>query len=370
MRVRIIALLVCLIVACFSAAIAQDQTIITNGFTQIAEELCISDNYLFYFPDGMGWQVYSMMYWQPMWMDFADYPSLQDLKSRATASSNQCVLGRVFYGVQPLHVTVTLDLLSGDLTLRPGCSSEVLATNSAPAGYQAGQWPVDCRVVERLWQQWQSAQSDPDWQEWYGPYTNPFLSFNLQVADLNDKHIYEDNLIAEAIAWEEFVMSGGSALVDSEQSGGMSLMMQGDPCDTNEFQILDIQTDEHGWITVGWCAASNVVYQIQTAPEMLTNTAWVAQALYVGEGYASWADTNAPAFPYRFYRCRALPGNEDADSDGLSNMDEYLLGTNIDNPDTDSDGLPDGIDAEPLSYDRSSPIFTVTYPSDGTTIYP
>lgn len=33
---------------------------------------------------------------------------------------------------------------------------------------------------------------------------------------------------------------------------------------------------------------------------------------------------------------------EDADGDGLSNLDEYLLGTGIRNPDSDGDGLPDG----------------------------
>ncbi len=146
--------------------------------------------------------------------------------------------------------------------------------------------------------------------------------------------------------------------VSESEGGGMMLMLTGYPCDTNEFQILDIQSDEPGWVTVGWCAASNVVYQIQAAPEMLTNTAWEAQALYVGEGYASWTDTNAPAFNHRFYRCRALPGDEDADSDGLSNMAEFNLGTGIDNPDTDGDGIVDGDEAtygtNPLNPDSDN----------------
>jgi hypothetical protein len=148
---------------------------ISNGLPQIAEELCKDDGSLFYFPDGLGWQVYGIGYWQPMWIDFSEYPSLQKLKSDATSRSNQCVLGTPLYGVQPLHITVTLDLLSGDLVLSPGCSSEELSSVPASEGYQAGQWPANCRVVERLWEQWQTIQKDPDWTEWYGSDARPFL---------------------------------------------------------------------------------------------------------------------------------------------------------------------------------------------------
>jgi len=35
-------------------------------------------------------------------------------------------------------------------------------------------------------------------------------------------------------------------------------------------------------------------------------------------------------------------GDEDPDGDGLTNLEEYLLGTNPSNPDTDGDGMPDG----------------------------
>src|SRR5690606_26530366 len=38
----------------------------------------------------------------------------------------------------------------------------------------------------------------------------------------------------------------------------------------------------------------------------------------------------------------------DPDDDGLTNLQEYLAGTDPNNPDTDGDGLPDGTDANPL----------------------
>ena len=44
----------------------------------------------------------------------------------------------------------------------------------------------------------------------------------------------------------------------------------------------------------------------------------------------------------------ACDAGSDTDSDGLSDAQEYVLGTNPGNPDTDGDGIPDGIDPEPL----------------------
>ena len=45
----------------------------------------------------------------------------------------------------------------------------------------------------------------------------------------------------------------------------------------------------------------------------------------------------------------------DTDEDGLSDADETRLGTDINNPDSDSDGIPDGQDSEPLVADATAP---------------
>lgn len=51
----------------------------------------------------------------------------------------------------------------------------------------------------------------------------------------------------------------------------------------------------------------------------------------------------------------SLDGALDMDGDGLSNFDEFRFGTNINNADTDEDGLTDDIDNNPLLFDEDEP---------------
>ncbi|BDX05919.1 S8 family serine peptidase [Planctobacterium marinum] len=56
--------------------------------------------------------------------------------------------------------------------------------------------------------------------------------------------------------------------------------------------------------------------------------------------------------------------NEDLDNDGLTNLEEYLTGTLLDNPDSDSDGIIDGDDENPLIAVSSAAI-AHDYDGDG-----
>ena len=47
-------------------------------------------------------------------------------------------------------------------------------------------------------------------------------------------------------------------------------------------------------------------------------------------------------------------GNEDPDGDGLTNLEEQEVGTNPRNPDTDRDGVLDGVDSEPVGKDSDN----------------
>ena len=58
----------------------------------------------------------------------------------------------------------------------------------------------------------------------------------------------------------------------------------------------------------------------------------------------------------------------DLDGDGLTNREEFEMGTIPNNPDTDGDGLQDSVDKDPLSPDEAAPIVSITFPENGATL--
>ena len=74
-----------------------------------------------------------------------------------------------------------------------------------------------------------------------------------------------------------------------------------------------------------------------------------------------WEDANG------FNKFSAADAGLDADSDGVNNRDEYLLGTNPHNPDTDGDGISDGVErangSNPLLASSKPEFAGATWPS-------
>lgn len=60
--------------------------------------------------------------------------------------------------------------------------------------------------------------------------------------------------------------------------------------------------------------------------------------------------------------------NGDLDGDGLTNIEEFNRGTLPNNPDTDLDGIPDGIDGDPLHPEEAPPTVAVLVPGAGATL--
>lgn len=146
--------------------------------------------------------------------------------------------------------------------------------------------------------------------------------------------------------------------------------MGGAPCvitdDTAEFVILDMQQDTNGWMVITWESCSDHLYEVEATMELTTNTAWQVVATMIGsDGETLWKDAHASAYDAQFYRVHRLAFNDDADEDGLSNLDEFNLGTNLHCSDTDGDGMPDGWEAryglDPSVHDAAG-----DFDADGT----
>jgi Tol biopolymer transport system component len=73
-----------------------------------------------------------------------------------------------------------------------------------------------------------------------------------------------------------------------------------------------------------------------------TETAFVVQTAVVNQTAAVQQTANAQATIAANQTQAAIDGQQDSDGDGLTNQEETELGTNPNNPDTDSDGLFDG----------------------------
>ncbi len=111
-------------------------------------------------------------------------------------------------------------------------------------------------------------------------------------------------------------------------------------------------------VTLTWSASEATACVIDQGVDTGGATAGVAQAVPLVQ--TTWTLTcEGPAGPV-IATAEALPWPTDADGDGLSDLGEAMLGTDSANPDTDGDGIPDGLElrtdpADPDSDDDGIP---------------
>lgn len=110
----------------------------------------------------------------------------------------------------------------------------------------------------------------------WGPLEPPTLVLRVELADLiSEKPVWDKNLVAEIMAWEEAQANAKTApsKIDTPAGdSGMMMLMGADPCTiTNEaqpFVVLGIWPETNGWMTVAWESCSDHHYVVQAKAEM------------------------------------------------------------------------------------------------------
>ncbi len=193
---------------------------------------------------------------------------------------------------------------------------------------------------------------------------DPVVVLNVWLADVGDRPTFEKNRAEqEAVADERLANSVAEPQLfaredDGEGSGGMALMMMGggENCGlTNDVAVLDaafslyFNAESNLTARVEYWSCTNRLYRVRTSTNMVD---WATELTHVGvDGVSVWEDSEVTTRERRFYRATQYTFTGDTDGDGLTNWEEFdEHGTDLSNPDSDGDWLPDGWEVE-HSYD-------------------
>ncbi len=127
-----------------------------------------------------------------------------------------------------------------------------------------------------------------------------------------------------------------------------------------------LSVDQNGVVT-----GTNTVGRPQTGTIAVINEGNLATINFTSVGPSN--DFDSDGLPNDYEDLFGLnkftnDANLDSDNDGLTNIQEFNLGTIPNNPDTDGDGIPDGLDGNPLHPEESPPTVAILTPEDGDTL--
>ncbi len=178
-----------------------------------------------------------------------------------------------------------------------------------------------------------------------------FGLFSVQGADTNNNGMSD--------IYERIYGLPMSALGDEDGDGYSNLaeyLMGGNPRlngDLSHFLIST--TSSANFPVLSWRGAWGMRYQAQHSTEL---NSWVNDGVIYTAAGTTETHTLTDAvssFPKYFWRVQAL-GSVDRDGDGLNAWEEFALNTDPNLPDSDGDGVMDGLDFYPLDPSRSQPL--------------
>ena len=306
----------CLVVSAplwaFTTALAQD-LFVTNLDQLVAE--AYSGEHCIYFPFiPLPWRAYSLDGGQPWWIDCSQFDCADLLTSPTNLPS----------GVSVYPIVLTKNLLTGETTLQPDGSTNVVATVAAPSGYEPGVLPEDASA----WHWYQQLLDCPDCYGIEGVVPPPTVILEIFLANANDYATYaayQNNLdaMAEAqAATTASAMSLGSrfmAMDDEDDGGGDGGDGGSDPCSitnlTQPFFVTIITQSVNHATTITWQSCQFFRYLVWEASALSTNTQWLPVAYVWGSnsvGVTSWTDTattnnDGSTITQRFYRVQRFP---------------------------------------------------------------
>jgi alpha-tubulin suppressor-like RCC1 family protein len=290
-------------------ASAQDGLYVTN-LEQLAAE-AFSGEHCYYFPFlPLPWQAYSIDGGEPWWVDCTQIDCTNLLVSPTNLDS----------GVTAYGVVLAKNILTGDTTIQPAGSTDVVATVAPPSGYEPG-----ASSDASAWEFWQQLTNCPYCYGIEAPVPPPTLMLQALLADANDYATYaayESNLEAEAYQAAQAAtvsMVGGFSPMD-DGDGGDGDDGGDDPCTlTNLLQVFSVTniTQTANGISITFQSCQFFRYLIWEANVLTTDTQWLPVAYVWGQtnhSWTTWIDTattdgDGNTVTARFYRVQRLLGS-------------------------------------------------------------
>jgi alpha-tubulin suppressor-like RCC1 family protein len=299
---------VCLALAALLCAlpVAHAQDLYVTNLDQLVAEAYSTDHSVYLPFQPWDWRAYSLDGGEPWWLDCSQVSCDALFQNPVQLSA----------GVPAYTVVLIQNVLTGETTIQPDGSSDVVATVPAPSNYQ----PVTNSWNGWMWNWYQQVVDQPDsWGFSPDEVPPPTITLKALLADVNNYATFQGNLEAQveaAQAAQAATARMSSRFMPMDDDGG-----GGGPCTLTNllqaFTVTNIVRNADGSTKITWQSCQFFRYLVFSASVMRTNMQWVPQAYVWGATNASatsWTDLSTTnndgnTVTQRFYRVQRILGS-------------------------------------------------------------